>query len=74
MGRDSQPLPEAREASYEHVSMTKYLVERVGVGPMVALLPGIKTGSWEEELGRAAGVPLSELRRQWLATLRLTER
>ena len=55
-------------------SMTKFLVERVGVGTMVALFPGITTGSWEEELGRAAGVPLSELRRQWLVKLRLMER
>jgi len=55
-------------------SMTKFLVERVGVRPMVALLPAIKTDSWEEELGRAAGVPLTELRRQWLAKLGLAER
>jgi hypothetical protein len=55
-------------------SMTKFLVERVGVRQIVALFPAIKTGSWEKDLGQAAGMPLVELRRRWLDKLGLSER
>ena len=55
-------------------SMTKSLVERIGVTQVVALFPAIKTGSWQEQLGRVAGMPLPELRRRWLAKLSLIDR
>jgi hypothetical protein len=55
-------------------SMTKFLVERIGVKRMVGLSPAIKAGDWEDEVGRAAGRPLTDLRREWLAKLGLTER
>ena len=53
-------------------SMTKFLVEQIGVRQAVALFPAIKAGTWETEIGRMAGVPLPELRRRWLEKLGLT--
>jgi hypothetical protein len=54
-------------------SMTKFLVDRVGLKEVVALFPAIKAGRFETELARVAGMPVAELRRRWLEKLRLKE-
>jgi len=54
-------------------SMTKFLVDRIGVTRTVALFPALKAGTWEQDIARAAGMPLAELRRRWLQQLRLAE-
>jgi hypothetical protein len=54
-------------------SMAKYLVETIGLTQAIALFPAIKTNRVDEEVRRAAGVPLAELRRRWLARLRLSD-
>jgi hypothetical protein len=52
-------------------SMAKYLVEAIGVKRAVALFPAIKTNTVDEEIQRAAGTSLAELRRRWLVRLHL---
>jgi hypothetical protein len=52
-------------------SMTKYLVEIIGMEQTVALFPAIKRGDWSATLERSAGAPLSTLRRRWQARLGL---
>jgi hypothetical protein len=53
-------------------SFTKHVVTRVGLPAAVALFPQIPDGKWQRSLESAAGVPLEELRRSWLAALGLT--
>lgn len=50
-------------------SFSKYLVDRVGLRAVIALFPGIPPGTWLRDLERAAGEPLGELRRRWLAAI-----
>ena len=50
-------------------SFTKYLVTRIGVGPLVALFPRIQAGTWLADLASAAGQPLPTLRRAWWKAL-----
>jgi hypothetical protein len=50
-------------------SFTKYLVDRVGLGAMVALFPRVPDGTWLAELESRAGASLPGLRRAWLAAL-----
>jgi hypothetical protein len=52
-------------------SMAKFLVERIGVKQAVSLFPAIKSGTWEADVGRLAGMPLAEVRGAWLERLRL---
>ena len=52
-------------------SLTKYLVEIIGMNQAVALFPAIKAGEWVTPLERAAGMPLAALRRRWQDRLRL---
>ena len=53
-------------------SFTKHVVTRVGLPSVIALFPQIPGGRWQRSLESAAGVPLEELRRSWLAALGLT--
>jgi hypothetical protein len=55
------------------LSMTKFLVDRVGLRQVVLLFPAVRAGTWEREIERATGEPLPELRRRWLAHLGLAE-
>jgi hypothetical protein len=54
-------------------SFTKFLVDRVGLGVMVALFPRVPDGTWLAELESRAGAPLPVLRRAWLAALRIPD-
>jgi hypothetical protein len=53
-------------------SFTKSLVDRVGVGQVVALFPEIPKGTWQRRLESTTRAPLDSLRREWLA--RVTSR
>jgi hypothetical protein len=55
------------------LSMTKFLIDRMGVRRVVLLFPAVRAGTWEREIARAAGAPLPELRRRWLEHLGLAE-
>lgn len=46
-------------------SMVAFLMETLGVAPVVALFPHIADGSWVMRLEAAAGVPMVELQRRW---------
>jgi hypothetical protein len=52
-------------------SLTRYLVDRIGIRSTVLLMPAIKAGSWQAELEAAAGQPVATLRDAWLVTLGL---
>ena len=54
-------------------SFTKYLVDRVGLGAMVALFPRVPDGTWLADLETRAGAPLPVLRRAWLAALHIPD-
>ena len=47
----------------------KYLVERIGLNAMVALLPRIPDGTCLTGIEGSAGAPLPAVRREWLAAL-----
>ena len=47
-------------------SMTKLLVETIGVQETVNLFPAIKDGTWEAAIARSATVPVATLRKRWL--------
>jgi hypothetical protein len=53
-------------------SFTKHVVTRVGLPAVIALFPEIPSGKWRRSLEIAAGLPLEELRRSWLAALGVT--
>ena len=55
------------------LSMTKFLVDQMGLGPVLALFPAIRAGTWERDIERSAGAPLPELRRRWLKKLGLPD-
>ena len=46
-------------------SMSKFLVQEIGMDQSVALFPAMKRGDWVAMLEQAAGMPLSEVRRRW---------
>ena len=50
-------------------SFTWWLVRRVGLPAMVAVIPRVPPGTWQEAISDAAGQPLENLRRQWLRGL-----
>jgi hypothetical protein len=50
-------------------SMSKFLVELIGMDRAVALFPAIKQGDWEMKLERSAGMPLASLQARWQAQL-----
>jgi hypothetical protein len=52
-------------------SMSKYVVELIGMEQAVALFPAIKQGDWVPRLERMAGMPLETLRRRWRARIGL---
>lgn len=52
-------------------SMSKYLVEIIGLEQTVELFPAIKRGDWVVVLERAAGMPLATVRSRWQARLGL---
>ena len=52
-------------------SMTKLLVETIGVQQTVDLFPAMQDGSWEAAIATAATVPLATLRTRWLVRLGL---
>jgi hypothetical protein len=53
------------------LSITKFLVETVGLPAVIALFPAARDGTWEREVERIAKVPMSELRARWLRQLGL---
>ena len=52
-------------------SMTKLLVETIGVQQTVDLFPAMQDGTWEAAIVTAATVPLATLRQRWLVRLGL---
>jgi hypothetical protein len=52
-------------------SLTKYLVEQIGVANAVALFPAIKTHTWERDVAEKARRPMETLRGEWLKRLGL---
>jgi hypothetical protein len=52
-------------------SMSKFLVEVIGMDRTVALFPAIKGGDWAAMIERAAGMPLAAIRSRWQARLGL---
>lgn len=52
-------------------SMSKFLVEVIGMERTVALFPAIKRGDWAAMIERAAGMPLAAIRARWQARLGL---
>ena len=46
-------------------SMSKFLVQEIGMDRSVALFPAMKRGDWVAMLEQAAGMPLAEVRRRW---------
>lgn len=52
-------------------SLTKYLVEQMGVATVVALFPALKEGTWERRVAELAGRPVETLRSEWIRRLGL---
>jgi len=52
-------------------SLTKYLVQQIGVREVVGLFPAIPLGTWAAALETHLGGSVSDLRRAWLAKLGL---
>jgi hypothetical protein len=52
-------------------SMSKFLVEVIGMDRTVALFPAIKRGDWAAMIERAAGMPLAAIRARWQGRLGL---
>jgi hypothetical protein len=52
-------------------SISKYLVDLIGMPRSVELYPAVKRGDWEATLERAAGMPLESIRSRWQARLGL---
>jgi hypothetical protein len=50
-------------------SMSKYVVEIIGMEQAVEIFPAVKRGDWVATLERAAGMPLADLRARWRARL-----
>ncbi len=50
-------------------SMVAYLIETLGVAPVVGLLPHVPDGTWVARLEEATGVPMEELRHRWRARI-----
>lgn len=54
-------------------SLTKHLVQRIGVRAVVGLFPTIPSGAWAAALEVSIGEPVAALRRAWLARLGLAD-
>jgi len=52
-------------------SLTKYLVQQIGVREVVGLFPAIPVGAWAAALETRLGEAVADLRRAWLAKLGL---
>jgi hypothetical protein len=52
-------------------SLTKYVVQQIGVANTVALFEALKTGSWERNVAQAAGRPMETLRAEWITRIGL---
>ncbi|MEO8201985.1 MAG: hypothetical protein ABI679_15745 [Gemmatimonadota bacterium] len=52
-------------------SMTKYLVDAIGMERTVALFPAIKAGNWAEAIERSSGMSLAVFQARWQARLGL---
>lgn len=52
-------------------SLTKYLVDRIGIRPTVLLMPAVKANSWQVQLEIAAGQSLAAFRDAWLVRIGL---
>jgi hypothetical protein len=52
-------------------SLTKHLVQRVGVRAVVGLFPAIPRGTWAAALELSIGEPFAAFRRAWVAKLGL---
>jgi hypothetical protein len=46
-------------------SMSRFVIETIGVPAAVDLYPSTWDGTWDEKLERAAGMPLAELQARW---------
>jgi hypothetical protein len=52
-------------------SLTKYVVEQIGVANTVALFPALKTGAWEKTVAQSAGRTMDTLRLEWMKRIGL---
>lgn len=52
-------------------SLTKYIVEQIGVANSIALFPAIKSDTWRRSVARFARRPMETLRFEWLKRLGL---
>ena len=52
-------------------SMSRFVIETIGVPAAVELYPSASNGSWDAKLERASGLPVSELQAKWRARLGL---
>jgi len=52
-------------------SITRYLVNRIGIRATVRLFPAIQSGTWTTEVEAAAGEPVATLREDWLVEIGL---
>jgi hypothetical protein len=55
-------------------SLTRHIVERIGVRAAVELIPATRRGTWERDLERAAGQSIEVLRQGWLERIGLEGR
>jgi len=52
-------------------SLTKHLIDLIGVQEVVGLFPAMKDNSWPEAIARAAAMPMGAVKHQWLVRLGL---
>lgn len=52
-------------------SLTRYLVDQIGIDNTVALFPAFKSATWEREVTAKAGRPVETLRSEWLKRIGL---
>jgi uncharacterized protein (TIGR02246 family) len=52
-------------------SLTRHVIDQIGVRATVELMPAIGRGVWRQELERHAARPMEEIRRQWLERIGL---
>jgi hypothetical protein len=54
-------------------SMSKYLVDAIGMAQAIELFPAMKGRGWRAALERQAGMPAEMIRKRWLARLGIAE-
>jgi hypothetical protein len=54
-------------------SMTKFLVEQMGLARVIELFPAMKAGTWEARIAEATGKPLAMLRSEWVNQIGLSD-